>query len=411
MSKQSPNWVNGLRDAADRGARGATGEVIRGTQPSLLAADAVHVLTSALMAALVVAAATLRADLARGTFDVVALLLRTAAVAFVLRAVGALLWFVRRVVKNRHASAWTLAWSEHGILLRTHRETVWAAREDVIGCGRADAHAPRLAVAALHPLFLVLRAQRAPHWWTLPPYFTAGSELLRARIDRWLDTTRARDGARPPLASSGAHSSDATQRYQRAAEGAPEPDDVVVPEGRGYLRRAPYGGLLALVFVADALHMAGDERARLLSPALLAALLVVGTLVAWFAWVRRRRAVRLGIAMVLTPSELLVRGSHGVVALGHRELTAVEVSTKLAWSPFGGSYAVRVLWLEARDGTRMRFDEDFLGVPASVLARLIDAYRADASSDDDGAPASQGSGAGGGISPRDGTTATATTST
>ena len=221
-----------------------------------------------------------------------------------LRAAGALLLWVRRVLNDRHAPRWTLAWSEHGVLLETHREALWAAREDVVGSGVPDARAPRLAVAALHPLQLVLRARRAPVWWTIPPYFTSNSEVLRARIEHWLDTARARaidpvDTARPqapdhartpPSHAPSAHEDETSRRYERAAQGTPEPDDVVVPEGRGYLRRAPYGGLLALVFVADALRVAGPERTRLAPPALLAALLVVVTLAAWFAWTKRRRA-------------------------------------------------------------------------------------------------------------------------
>src|SRR4051812_45046540 len=88
-----PPWVRALRAVADgQTGSGVTSranagvELVRGTPPGVLASDAIHALTSTLLAALVVAAAVLRTRLSVGPFDLIALLLRTASVAFVLRA-------------------------------------------------------------------------------------------------------------------------------------------------------------------------------------------------------------------------------------------------------------------------------------------------------------------------------------
>jgi hypothetical protein len=191
---------------------------------------------------------------------------------------------------------------------------------------------------------------------------------------------------------------------------------VVVPEGFGYRRRAPFGVLLALVFVADAVHSAGPYRERLLPAASAAALLAFAALLAWFAWMRRRRAARLGIALLFTPEELLLRGRHGVVSTPWSQLARAEVESRLAWSPFLGSYVVRVLTFTAIDSSQVPFDAAFLGVPPEVVATLAEAYReglpaSEAASADDSTPASQGSGAGGGNSGTLATAATASSST
>ena len=409
-----PAWIAPLRSSVTGTTKAPDVEVLRGAQPSLLAADTVHAITSLLLAALIVAAAILRSELASGALDVIALLLRSASVAFVLRALAALLRFWLRVGRDRKARAWALAWSADGLYLQTPHGEHAVASSDVLDVVGQAQRTTRASFASLEPLYLVLRPERTPSYLVLPPYFTASSDVLAARLERWL---RAR--ATAPLLAREVANTNATdalhgdalqpeQRYRRAAQGTPHVGDVVVPEGTRYRRRAPYGALLGLVFVADALQAAGPLRTRLLPASLLTLVLVFGALIGWFGWMRRRRVARLGIALLITPRELLVRGAHGVVALGHTELTEIEVQTRLTWSPYAGSYVIRTLWLAARDGTRLAFDEDFLGVPAVVLAKLEEAYRADASRV---MPASQGSGAGAGISERAGTAATATTRT
>jgi hypothetical protein len=129
------------------------------------------------------------------------------------------------------------------------------------------------------------------------------------------------------------------------------------------------------VFAADAVHAAGAMGAQLLPGALAACLLAICFLVGWLMWMRRRRKSRLGIAMALTREELLMRGHAGTVSVPWGQLAQTDVSVRLVWSPFFGSYPVRILTLATHDGERIVFDGGFLGVPAEVVAALCECYR------------------------------------
>jgi hypothetical protein len=89
----------------------------------------------------------------------------------------------------------------------------------------------------------------------------------------------------------------------------------------------------------------------------------------------RRRATRLGIAMLITPEELLVRGRGGVLGVPWPQLQAAQVSARMAWSPFLGSFSVRTLVVTTTHGEVMSFDAGFLGVPPEVLAAVLDSQR------------------------------------
>jgi hypothetical protein len=377
-----------LRDAL-LGKPVANVEVVRGQAPGLLASDAIHALLSTLMAALVIAATVLRSGLAQGGFDLILLLLRTASVAFVLRAAMALVHWFMRLQRDARAHEYALAWSDAGLRYAYPAGAQELAREDVVAFVLPEQLAQRGATS-LQPLYVV---GRPPVHFTLPPVFHA--ELLAARLKRWRGTPQATPPSFVPPREG------PEQRYVRAANGQLRAGEVAVPEGRGYLLRAPYGVLLALVFVIDAVLHAGP---KLYPAASAAAMLAPLTLGAWFAWMRKRRAVRLGTAMLLTPEELLVRGPHGAVSLPWTQLASVEVALRQAWSPFVGRYLVRSLWFHALDGTTMQFDGAFLGWPPEVIAAQAEAYRS-------GTLASQGSGGGGGISGTDGTTTSARTDT
>jgi hypothetical protein len=352
----------------------------RGAPPGLIAGDAVQALVSLMMAALVIAATVLRSNLAQG-FDLILLLLRTASVAMVLRALIALWRWLARLRKDGRAQEHMLAWSEQTLRYAHPEGRSELPRDDVVAIVL-----PEQVRGSLQNLYVV---GRPPVFWELPPYFNA--ELLAARLRRWRGTLQAS----PPTFS--APSEGPEERYTRAARGQLRAGEVAVPEGTGYRLRAPYGVVLALVFVVDAVLHAGP---RLLPAASASALLAPLALGLWFAWMRRRRKVRLGMALLLTPEELLVRGPHGAVSLPWTQLASVEVAVRQAWSPFVGRYLVRSLWFQALDGTTMQFDGAFLGWPAEVIAAQAEAYRT-------GTLASQGSGGGGGISGTDGVTTSA----
>jgi hypothetical protein len=164
-------------------------------------------------------------------------------------------------------------------------------------------------------------------------------------------------------------------RYARAAHGKADEGDVAVPEGFGYRKRAPYAALLGVAFALDALWAAGPLRTKIVSPALFSCVLAIVLFLGWFVWMGRRRASRLGIAMVITPEELLVRGQGGVMGVPWSQLASAQVHSRMAWSPFWGSFAVRTLVISTTHGETLSFDAGFLGVPPEVLAVVLESYR------------------------------------
>lgn len=373
-------------------------ELVRGTAPSWLGGDAVHALTSSFLAALVIAAALLRSDLQALPFDSIALLLRSASVAFALRALLAIVHWARRLARDARAGEHVLAWSSDGLWWRSPEAEQWLARAEVADLRVPEERSVRGASSSLAPLLVIARPGQTLRYWSLPPYFAVDAEVLLARLKRWHEPAPTRLGEltlTPPREGPDA-------RYARAARRKLEPGELPVPEGFGYRLRAPYGVLLALVFVGDALFHAGELRTRLWPAAVLAAVLAPGALGVWFGWLRSRRAVRLGMAMLLTPEELLLRGKQGVVSVPWTQLAEAEVEVRLAWSLWVGSYLVRTLWFSTLEGTRMPFDAGFLGVPPEVIASLANGYRSGAfttpASSETPASTSQGSGGGGGIS-------------
>jgi hypothetical protein len=102
--------------------------------------------------------------------------------------------------------------------------------------------------------------------------------------------------------------------------------------------------------------------------------LVFVPLVSW-SLARSRSGPRKGIALLLTPSELLTRSRAGVQRVRWQELARAEVASRTAWSMLRGPYEARALVMQLKDGGARAFDEAALGVPAEVAAALCEGYR------------------------------------
>lgn len=373
MSSQlEPASLTALRQATrEGGLRSPDVEIARGARPPIFDADAARAVSSLFMAAFVVAAAIFRERVSSASFDLMALVLRAAALAFCVRCLLSLFVWVRRLRRDLGASRYVLAWSADALLLRAPHGETWVARSDVLGIAQPEAPQNRRVVPpAPRPLALVLKPEQGLRTLELPPYFAADQAILAARLTRWLEqpSRAAAERFDPPKPNPEA-------RYTRIASGKLEAGEVSVPEGRGYLLRAPYGVLLGCAFAADALRAAGPLAPRLMPGVIAACLLALAFLGGWLLWMQRREKSRLGIAMALTREEMLLRGKAGTVSIPWGQLLDVEVYTRLAWSPFFGSYPVQQLLLHTTDGAQTVFDAGFLGVAPEVVAVLCESYR------------------------------------
>ncbi|MFT3922531.1 MAG: hypothetical protein QM778_08355 [Myxococcales bacterium] len=372
-SAPEPDWVSGLRQATRSAAAIAHGEVevMRGARPAFFDTDVARALSSALFAAFVVAAAIFRERVGgAGALDLIALLLRAASVAFVLRALIALGVLVRRARGETDAAEHTLAFGTAGILLLGPRGEVSASKADVLAVALPEQPEGGAARSPRKPLLLVLKPDGRPRALEIPPYFAGSQDILAARLTRWLarpESEPERRFERPKP--------NPEEQYARIARGSTEAGEVCVPEGLGYRVRAPYGALLGCLFAVDTVRSAGPMAKQLWPGVAAACALALAFLAGWFVWMNGRRKSRLGIAMALTREELLLRGKAGVVGIPWGQFSEIDVDLRLTWSPFYGSYPVRVLSLSTLDGERVLFDGGFLGIEPEHVAALCEGYR------------------------------------
>ncbi len=320
-----------------------------------------------------VAAAVLRARIAHSDLDVLTLLLHTAAFAFCVRAVILVTRVVLRRLADLDAGAHTLAFSAEGLLWHGPDAERFVSRHDLVAVCVPELRASRFNPDSRRPLWIVTRPETGALYWAIPAYFSASPEILAARLTRTLRLDESSAASSTEMAPAEGPQG----RYARAAAGLIKAGETVIPEGNGYRQRGPYGVLLGMVFALDAWFSAKGQRAILLQPVLLSCLLAVSMPAGWLWLMKRKAAVRLGIAMLLTREELVMRGKHGEVSVPWAQLGDVEVRLRDAWSPFVGTHTTRSLLIATRDGSVMTFDAGFLGVPAEVVAALCAAYRAD----------------------------------
>jgi hypothetical protein len=362
-----------LRDALDgRSVHGV--DVVTGTRPTLLDAEAVRCATAPFLAAFMVAAAMLRAEINPDAFDLMALLLRAAAFAFTLRALILIGRLIHRTSKDLSATRHRLAFGAEGLVYLSPGGERSVRREDVLGIRVAEARGSRFLPEPRRRLFVITHPRSSTTHLELPPYFAATPDILAARLERAFGLS---EGSPPRKADLPAPPGQAEERYARAAKGERLEGHIAIAEGSQYLLRGPYAVLLGDVFALDALRVAGPElRPALVMPVLVACALGVAVPLLWVLYMKRRSAARLGIAMLLTPEELLVRGRHGVVSVPWGQLERAEVVLRELWSPFVGTYTVRTLVIESSDGATIPFDGAFLGVAPEVVSGLCDAYAA-----------------------------------
>jgi hypothetical protein len=97
--------------------------------------------------------------------------------------------------------------------------------------------------------------------------------------------------------------------------------------------------------------------------------------VLWLVMSRRQLAARKGIAMLLTPAELLWRARGGVQRLRWAELGRPQIESRTGWSVLQGPHETRTLVLTQKNGDTVRYAEASLATPAEVVAALCEAYR------------------------------------
>lgn len=364
-------WQTTARSLARLDARVPRGwEVLRARFPPILDGDGARGLLALLLAVTSWLGAGFREHVAATPLDPLAIGMRLLATGLSLRALILLLELARRLriaLRARHS---VLVLAPEGLYLTDGVTERALEKPSIVSIVLAGSWQTRPTGRRWADVFVV-GSSRDSLYLAIPPLFEHGPGVLSERLMRWLGVIPEDESTPlPPPAPL------ASQVYDDAARGIVEPGTLVVPHGRGWLRRGPYAAILLAIVIADGLARTSTElplEAWLLTSAAIGLALVVP--LAWWVAMRREILVRKGIAMILTPAELLLRTRQGVHRAPWGKLQRVSIDERRAFSAIDGFHAAKTLVIKRKDDPPIRYEEAFLGLPAEVAQALLDAYR------------------------------------
>lgn len=375
--RSTSEWARLAEDVAIARARPprdwptGTWEILEGAFPPVLEGDGVRALLAPVVAAVAWLGAVFREMVAETAIDPLALLMRLLAVGLTTRALILLYGLAQRLVIASRARRARLVLSPEGLAFHDGARTVTLDRGAITSIVEGGMWQTRRTSGRRWAEVFVVGSTRDQLFLAIPPLFEHSPGVLAEKLMRWLgplpyDEERSfPDPA--PLAS---------KVYDDASRGITEPGTLVVPHGAGWARRGPYATvLLAVVMIEGLLRIDVAIPAELWPVAIGAVLIALVFPLGWWLMTRREISVRKGIALVLTPAELLLRTRAGVHRARWGKLQRVSIDTRRAFSVLDGIHEAKTLVLKRKDEPPIRYDEAFLGLPAEVAQVLLDAYR------------------------------------
>lgn len=346
-------------------------EVLEGVFPPVLEGDGVRGLLAPVVAAVAWVGASFREMVAGTAIDPLALLMRLLAVGLTTRALILGYRLAKRMIVASRASRARLVLAPEGLALHDGSRTITFDRAAITSIVEAGMWQTRRTSGRRWADVLVVGSARDQLYLAIPPLFEHSPGVLAEKLMRWLGPApydEERSFPDPaPLAS---------KVYDDAARGITGLGTLVVPHGEGWARRGPYATiLLAIVMIEGLARLEVELPADLLAFAIGAVLVALVFPLGWWLMTRREISVRKGIALVLTPAELLLRTRAGVHRARWGKLQRVSIDSKRAFSVLDGIHETKTLVLKRKDDEPIRYDEAFLGLPAEVAQALLDGYR------------------------------------
>ncbi len=369
---EATSWVRRAEAALASGKTASDDDVrVEVHRPPLLDGDGAKAILAPVLASIVWAAAVFREMVAQTSLDPFGMILRLVALGLTLRVglLGGQL--VARARTWLDASKHGLVLTPEGLLYRTPSHDVAIPKDRIVGITERGHWGTRKAGQRWSEVYVVVDPSLGITHVALPPLFDETPGRLAERLMRWR-------GAPPEVREPDAEPAALASRvYDRAATGQAEADTAVVRHDLGWLRKAPYLLLLVATVAVDAMARGGAAVWNALEPwmagAFVLALLAVP--LRWFWTTRREVSPRKGLAMVLTPAEVLIRTQRGILRARWKELLKVGIDGKRKWSVLEGDHEARQLVLTRKHAPAIRYDEPYLGIPVEVGKLLLDAYR------------------------------------
>lgn len=343
--------------------------VLIGRWPPILEGDGIRGLLGPLLAATAWAGASFR-EMVSGPVDPLALFMRLLAIGLSVRALFLLSGLLRRIWLGMNASRARLVLMEEGMYARLPDGEHVMLRSEIAGVTEHGAWQGR-GGRRFSPVYVV-GSTAAPLFVTLPPIFEDTPGVLAETLMRWLG---AKDGPETPTFPDPVGL--ASKTYDDAAHGTLSAGTLAVQHGTRWLRGGPYSSILLAIAVADGWLRAPEAVRHAIGPFAVVGAVVVSIIapIGWILVARREINPRHGLAMVLTPAEVLFRTRSGVLRTRWAKLARVNIDERNAWSVLEGFHKSRALVLRRKEDEPIRYEEVFLGIPAEVAQVLLDAYR------------------------------------
>jgi hypothetical protein len=358
------------RELANDASAPRKGEaVVVGRWPPILEGDGIRGLLGPMLAATAWAGATFR-EMVTGSVDPLALFMRLLAIGLTVRALFLFGGLVRRVALGLGASRARLVLMDEGLYARLPDGEHVMLRREIAGVAEHGAWQGR-GGRRFSPVYVV-GSTAAPLFVTLPPIFDETPGVLAERLMRWVGSRELPEAPTFPdpvgLAS---------KAYDDAAAGTLSAGTLAVKHGTRWLRGGPYSSILLAIAVTEGWARAPEAVRDAVGPWPVVGAVIVSLVVplGWILVARREIAPRHGLAMVLTPAEVLFRTRSGVLRTRWSKLARVNIDERSAWSVLEGFHRARALVLRRKEDEPIRYEEVFLGIPAEVAQVLLDAYR------------------------------------
>jgi hypothetical protein len=370
------NWIRTAEAAlSGRAESGSSVDVIARGSPPIIDAAGARALLAPFLAAFFWAAVVFRERQAHTPLEPLALLFRVLALALTLRALRVLIELAGRVRMRLAAARYALVLTDEGLLFRSPTGDVVVPRAEVLDVREQAAGAPGAPSGLRWAAVYVVTHPDSPRLHVaLPPLFGRSPRALAELLMRW--SSGVVRGSAPAPAS---FEPDAlpSKLWERVAAGERLPGVATVRHGNGWLKRGPYASMLLGLAVLDGslrVPVSAEQPLNMLPALLLAAALVVAP-AAWILYTRISLAARGGIALLLTPAELLTRTRGGITRVDWPSVTRCEVQSRSTWSLLQGAHQSRSLVVHRKEHASLVCTEAFLSLPAEVVAALCDAYR------------------------------------
>jgi hypothetical protein len=367
------SWIEAAEAALSGTATDTEHEVLRPEAPPVLDTDGLRALMTPFLAGFMWAATIFREVQIATPLDPLALLLRLLALALTVRALTLLLLLAQRLRLRFSYTRYGLVLTPHGLLYRSPSVDLALPREDILDVrerGRwRDRSGRRFA-----DVYVVTQPRSGRTHLALPPVFERTPGMLAERLMRWLGPPDEAAATKPPASDP---QQLVSELWERVARGERPSGVCAIPHGSRWLQRGPYASVLLGIAVLDGfLRLPAETRANVggTMPLLLVGVLVIVP-ISWYLVTRRQLARRLGLALVLTPTELLFRTRAGVVRMEWSQLVRVEIESRATWSLLLGAHEARWLTLQRKNTPEVRYHDSFLGAPLEVIGALCDAYR------------------------------------